>query len=321
MDLKLFGHFTLRAPLSHIGASESTYAELVRWPVISPDGTVVDLPVYAGNAWRGQLRDCAATYLLRKLHNPVLSLDAFHLLYSGGRIGGEVAVQLEQMRRVRRLLKPIELLGGGIGNQIVPGKLRVANCYPVCREAAPVLTFSPAPTANLADLLHEAEFTRRDDSKDERLNQAIAWPGEPAEQLALDGGGAPRARKSSDGPAQQQRVTVQVLAAGTALETAIWLLDADEVLLGCLVSALWQFARAPQIGGKTAAGYGLVDLRYDLLDLETGEVRPFYEMTPVRIMLAPEAKAARDRYDAYCLELYDALVAQTEPEIRRMLMG
>jgi hypothetical protein len=42
---------------------------------------------YSGNAWRGQLRDLAASYMLDALGSPTLSLDAFHLLYSGGRIG------------------------------------------------------------------------------------------------------------------------------------------------------------------------------------------------------------------------------------------
>lgn len=318
MDLKLFGYFTLRAPLSHIGASESTYAELVRWPVVYPDGTVIDLPVYSGNAWRGQLRDLAAVYLMRRLDNPTISLDAFHLLFSGGRIGGESSVNLEQIRQVRRLLKIIELFGGGIGNQIVPGKMRVANSYPVCREAVRVLSLTPEPAVHLADLLCEIEATRRDDSKDERYNGVVDGLAEPVEQLALTGGKT-RGKTAHDGPAQQMRYTVQALAAGTVLETQIWLLDVDETALGCLVSALWQFSRSPHIGGKAGSGFGLTDLRYDLLNLETGEVQPFFAVEAGMPRIAPPAESAKTAYDHYCLGLYQALVDQTEPEIRRML--
>jgi hypothetical protein len=39
---------------------------------------------YSGNAWRGQLRDLAASYMLDALGSPTLSLDAFHLLSQGG---------------------------------------------------------------------------------------------------------------------------------------------------------------------------------------------------------------------------------------------
>lgn len=316
MDLKLFGYFTLRAPMSHIGASESTYAELVRWPVVYPDGTVYDIPVYAGNAWRGQLRDLAASYLLERLGNPTVSLDAFHLLYAGGRIGGEASVNLAKMRQVRALLKPVELLGGGIGNQIVPGKIRVAPCYPVCREAARVLAFTPEPAITLADLLCEVEATRRDDSKDPRVNEVIALPAVDG-QLPLD---AIPARRDGE-PATQMRYTVQCLAAGTVLETQIWLMDVDEVLLGCLVSALWTFAKFPHIGGMTGRGLGLVDLTYDLLNLDTGEVQPFFAVAGGLPRLAPPAEEAKSAYDAYCLRLYDALVAEQAPEIRAMLAG
>jgi hypothetical protein len=316
----LSGYFTLRTPLSHIGASESTYAEFVRWPVIYPDGVVVDLPVYSGNAWRGQLRDSAATYLLQRLDNPSLSLDAFHLLYSGGRIGGEADVNLQRLREVRRLLKPIELLGGGIGNQIVPGKLRVSPCYPVCREAQRVMAHTPETEVNLPDILAEVEQTRRDDSKDPQLARVIALPA-GAEQMALLEDGKP-SKHQQDGPAQQMRYTVQVLAPGTVLETRIWLMDGDEVLLGCLVSALWQWSLFPHLGGKCAAGFGEAELRYDLVDLRTGEiVAPFFETGQGMPRLSAPAAEAKTRYDEHCRALYDALVAQTEPEIRRMLAG
>ena len=44
---------------------------------------------------------------------------------------------------------------------------------------------------------------------------------------------------------EQMRMTVELVAAGTVLATAIDVLDCSEVELGCLVSALHRFARSP----------------------------------------------------------------------------
>ena len=94
---------------------------------------------YSGNAWRGQLRDLSAAYMLEHLGYARVPLDTFHLLFSGGKIGGEQVVDIPAAMRLREAVPHISIFGGGIGNQILAGKLRVGNCYPVCAEATVAL--------------------------------------------------------------------------------------------------------------------------------------------------------------------------------------
>src|SRR5690606_35908915 len=233
----------LRSPLSHVAETISTTAYLNQEPVLQPDGTVEEVFVYNGNSWRGQLRDLIATYFLEHVGSPQIGLDAFHLLYSGGSIGGNQQTDIAQARAYRRLIPPIALLGGGIGNQILPGKLRVSNFYPVCREAPPSLyPVDPDERARISyrALTMEKSYSRKDDSKNPLLAGALESRAPSQATMALeDGDGAPSKRgKRDDGVAQQMRMTVEVVIAGTQLVGHLDLLDATEVELGCLVSGL-----------------------------------------------------------------------------------
>lgn len=319
MDVRLTGHFTTRAPLSHIGEAISTTSYLVQEPILQPDGTLAEVFCYSGNAWRGQLRDLAASYLLRRLDNPTISLDVFHLLFSGGRIGGEQAVNIERARSYRRALPLVALWGGGVGNQILPGKLRVSNAYPVCREALPVLLHTPAEDAlpiPYRGLTMEKSFSRKDDGKDDRLNGWLAGA-QPALQQGtlLD---APEKPKKAE-VADQMRMTAELLIAGVRLETRIDALEVSEVELGCLVSALHGFAVSPHIGGQANKGHGLVDLDYAITDLGTGEVRPFLRLARGTLHLSAAAEDALTAYDQHCRALYDAMLDANQPELRAML--
>src|SRR5690606_33522349 len=112
---RILCQFTLRSPLSHVAETISTTAYLNQDPVLQPDGTVEEVFVYNGNSWQDQLRDLIATYFLEHVGSPQIGLDAFHLLYSGGSIGGNQQTDIAQARAYRRLIPPIALLGGGIG--------------------------------------------------------------------------------------------------------------------------------------------------------------------------------------------------------------
>lgn len=321
---RLLCRFTLRSPLSHIAETISTTAYLNQEPVLQPDGTVEEVFVYNGNAWRGQLRDLIATYFLDHVGNPQIGLDAFHLLYSGGAIGGNQQTDINQARAYRRLITPIALLGGGIGNQILPGKLRVSNFYPVCREAPPSLYPVDADErarVSYRSLTMEKSYSRKDDSKNPLLAVALESRAPSQATMALgDGDDAPPKRgKRDDGVAQQMRMAVEVVIAGTQLVGHLDLLDATEVELGCLVSGLHMFARSPHIGGQASRGLGLVTLETTLVDLDTGEmVEPFVHVADHARLSLP-AEQAKQAYDAHVRQLYDAMLASQEAEVRRMI--
>lgn len=338
MDVRVTGLFHLRAPLSHIGESLSTIAYLSQEPILQPDGSLAEVFAYSGNAWRGQIRDLAAAYMLDRLGAPRLPLDAFALLFFGGGIGGAQELNVEKARAYRRAIPLLSLLGGGVGNQILPGKLRVSNAYPLCAEALPVLPpehRDAAAAIPYRGLTFEKSFTRKDDAKDDRLNGYALLPGDPspvalpsAEQGALLDDDAttadpsptspPSARRAKDGPADQMRFTTELVAPGTRLASQITALDVSEVELGCLVSALHRFQRAPHLGGQAARGHGLVDLSYDLVDLDTGVREPFVSISGDVIRLAPPAAQAKDAYDGF-LDAYHRLLDERGGELKALL--
>lgn len=317
MNVRLLCHFTLRSPLSHIGETIGTTTYLVQEPILQPDGTLEEVFCYSGNAWRGQLRDLAARYLLHALGEPTIALESFHLLFSGGAIGGPQATNLGQARAYRQLLPSIALFGGGIGNQILPGKLRVSNCYPLCREAPP--TAYPGldgaqQVISYRGLTFEKSFSRMDDAKDERINAAIAPPPLAQGQFLP----ADATTKETKEKPQQMRMTSELMIAGTQLTGKIDVLDCTEVELGCLVSALHTFSRSPHLGGQASRGHGEVELKMLLHDLDTGDRVDFLTVAD-ECLLAPPAARAKDAYDQHLRQLYDAMLAGHGSEIRGLL--
>lgn len=318
---RIDGLFSLRAPLSHIGESIGNASYLVQERVLQPDGTVAEVFVYSGNAWRGQLRDLCAAYMLGRLGGLRVPLDTFHLLFSGGRIGGKQEVDIEQARRMRAAVPMLALFGGGVGNQILQGKLRVGNAYPLCREAVPLLPRHLRPAAATipyASCTFEKEHSRRDDAKIDSVARHLADP--KMTLLGLDDG-APRrgGRSADDGPADQMRIRMELVTSGVQLSTWIIAEDVSDVELGALVSGLHAFSNAPHIGGKAAVGYGLADLDYTITDLATGEVQDFVAVHDGRSLLAPCAETAKESYDAHLRSLYDAMLTSRGAEISGLL--
>lgn len=272
--VRLRGLFTTRSPLSHIGETVSTTAYLVQDPVVQPDGSVVEVFSYSGNAWRGQLRDIMARRVAEAV-GARLPADSFHLLFSGGRIEQDKGLDLESARAVRATLPMLGLLGGGIGSQILSGKLRVCNSYPLCQEAIPVLPTTlheEAAKLHFGTLTFEKEFSRRDDGRfdDGEKHMAQEAVAAKASKVAAGNGEmAPandkaRPKPSRKAQADQMRMGVELLAPGAKLFTEIhgWTLTRPE--LGCLVRALADFASSPFIGGQGNKGHGLVELEYAL---------------------------------------------------------
>ncbi len=303
-NLQLTGTFTLRSPLSHISETISTTSYLVQEPILQPDGHPESVFCYSGNAWRGQLRDLAAAYMLDHLGAPRLPLDSFHLLFGGGRIGGEQQLDVNRTREYRRTIPMLSILGGGVGNQMLHGKLRVSNCYPLCIEALPVLPdayHEKAARTSYRDLTFEKSFSRKDDAKDDRLARFTPTTDTP---LLM---GASRA---DDGPKDQMRMTAELVIAGACLYTEIDALDVTEVEIGALVSALHLFSRSPHIGGQANKGHGKVALDYHYIDMDTGETGEFLRINDGPSLLAPAAEEAKQAYDQYLRNQYDAMLAE-----------
>lgn len=312
-NYRIFGQFKTKSPLSHISEAISTTSYLVQDPILQPNGEIEEVFCYNGNAWRGQLRDLAAKYLLQKL-NITVNLDGFHLLFSGGKIGGDQSIDIEQARAMRKAIPMFSLFGGGVGNQIIPGKLKVGSSYPVCVEAMPALADSwqdVAQHVSYRDMTMEKSFTRMDDSKDPNLLPVLNH-----EAVALIEGDG---KKKKDEVSTQMRMTSELIVPGVVLAHEIDLVEVSEVELGAFVSSLWLFAQTPYIGGQSNRGHGRVDYQASIFDPSSGEVKDLIKVTGDNPRLSKIGQAAKDAYDAHLMEQYNAWLETKESEIRSLL--
>lgn len=145
----------LLSPLAHGSDTKAGNATLFRRRnTITETGRILNLPFYAGNAIRGQMRDLFADHLLSSLgltprkDNPPVNIWFFHVLYAGGvleeqsktmdginkELGKHGSLRTDGLRRLRDMLPSLSILGSALGNKIIPGRIQVGDLRPSCLE-------------------------------------------------------------------------------------------------------------------------------------------------------------------------------------------
>jgi CRISPR type IV-associated protein Csf2 len=326
--IRLDGKITLLSALSHIGESLGTDSYLSEDIIIGPDGQPVECFLYSGNSFRGILRDMAAKYLLDKLGGVAIPLDTFHLLFSGGSIGGPQAVDIDQARAYRKALPALSIFGGGVGNQIMEGKLKIGAMYPLVKECQRVIPekYRDEKAPSWKKWTYEKSYTRRDDSKQENMRKYIAdaelLPGPKQQGLLTGETEAPKKKKEKDAPATQMRYTVELLAAGAIMYQRIYLQDMSDLELGAFVSALHEFQKAPFLGGKSGTGHGLCEIEYEWSYPGDKEPRGVFLRVAENVMyLSHPAEEAKQEYDDYLQKVYDGYLEDKAPELKQLLAG
>lgn len=275
------GVMTALTSISHIGESYGVNSKLRREKVVELDGSVEEVPIISGNSLRGILRDRGMLHMLRSLGYGVneetgevsgLPIAAFYFLFSGGALTstGSRGLDIDEARRWRELIPLVALFGGAMGNQIMPGKVRIGKAIPICQETAHLVPerFVGDGLLSIWDMCQEEAYTRRDDEKNESLRQLIQ-PQIRALIEAKAAAGREKRGTSEDvadqetGQKQQMRYYVETIAAGTRLYWDITLDDVTDVEFEAFAVALAEFGRAPYIGGKSGVGHGKVAIRFD----------------------------------------------------------
>jgi len=275
------GTMTALTSISHIGNTHGIHSKLRREKVAQPDGTVEEVPIISGNSLRGILRDRGMLHMLRCLGYGVndetgevngLPLPAFYFLFSGGSLtskGGR-GLDVDEARRWRDLIPLVAIFGGAMGNQIMPGKVKIGKAIPICAETAhliPERFVNGNEPQSIWELCQEEAYTRRDDEKSEKLRQLIAPEVRGLlEAKAKDGRkkrGTDEDVRSSDEQKQQMRYYVETIAAGTHLYWDITLDDVTDVEFEAFCVTLAEFARFPYIGGKSGVGHGKITVHFD----------------------------------------------------------
>ena len=234
--------YKMLAPVSHIGETASTGSYFQT--VLTADGRV---PVITGNSVRGQLRDSMAAHLLDtmgagNLLGVKVSKDVFNILFSGGNINGAMKDDVEKAKNVRAHFPLVSLMGGGLGDMIMAGKLICSFAYPVCKETESITGIESDTSWH--SLIDEMEFTRTDDGKNDQLASYMQDAGEE------------KTAKAST----QMRYSVQYMAAGTEfVQDFIFLDGVTDLELGAFYAGLRQWFKVPRLGGMAAKGFGLFD--------------------------------------------------------------
>ncbi len=280
--LILEGVMTALSSISHIGDTHGINAKLRREKIVQVDGSIEEVPVISGNSLRGILRDRGMLHMLRCLGYGVneetgevrgLSLAAFYFLFSGGALesaGGQRGLDIDEARKWRETIPLVSLFGGAMGNQIMPGKLKVEKALPICRETAhliPPRFLGGKAQESIWEMTQEESYTRRDDEKNEPLRQLLT----PETRLLLEEKAAGKREKAKSGDNQdvdigqhqQMRYFVETLAAGTQLFWGLTLDDVSDLELEAACACLSEFSRLPYIGGKSGVGHGKVAIHFD----------------------------------------------------------
>lgn len=145
---------TLTSPMSH-GSDQKmgNSTGFRRRSCVTDTGSVLQLPYYAGNAFRGQMRDMLADHWTESLgitvsrSKPKWALWFFHAIYAGGALqekgqnkklegalGNNGAIRSDGIRELRDSIPMINLLGAAMGNRIISGHAMFGDLRPVCRE-------------------------------------------------------------------------------------------------------------------------------------------------------------------------------------------
>lgn len=285
----LEGTVTALTSISHIGESYGINSKLRREKIVQADGTIEEVPIISGNSIRGILRDRGMLHMLKTLGYGVneeageisgLSLAAFYFLFSGGALTSTSSrgINVDEARRWRGLIPLVAIFGGAMGNQIMPGKLKVGKLIPICRETLYILPNYIRINSDLIadlessksiwDMCQEESYTRRDDEKNEQLRQLI----EPEMRQLLEANAAAKRNAKGTlaeepevetGQKQQMRYFVETLAAGTQFFWDLTLDDVSNLEFEAFCVTLAEFGRLPYIGGKSGIGHGKISVKFD----------------------------------------------------------
>lgn len=286
---EISGVFTTRTPLSHISESISTGTLLNERKIIQPSGLPVDVFCYNGNAFRGQIRDAIAYSLIENLNLGCESLDkdTFTFLFSGGKIGGQSKFDVENLKKHRRLLPVLSILGGCLDNSMVRGKTSVFDMLPICQEAMPELPaeiHKSAVECTYRNMTIEREFSRFDDSKNVNLSHLIKNHGDDVSAMRMGG---------------------ELLNSGVDLYHKAILRRVSNIELGCYFSGLSSVASDPMIGGQHNKGHGEVDFNLNF----NGDF----------LISCVSRKVKTSSFFDECLESYEKFIAENATDIKVVL--
>lgn len=237
----------LAKSMIHHGCSEKTGSSPVLRTIFMYVGGQgeVPIPYINGNAIRGKLR----RLLMREFFQFIgidpaeLDMKIYHTFFTGGALESAedmyATIDLGMRKKIRELFIPLALLGCAIGNQMIPGKLKVGHAFPVCKEYA---MFLP-------------EWLQ----KDERASMPVRVFTDESFHTRKDD---LHAEREKDEQATQMKVDYECFIPGTKFYHW-WALEyATELEASCFGRLIEIFRESPIVGGMGSIGNGQVVFDY-----------------------------------------------------------
>lgn len=249
----LEGIVTALSSITHNGGEKNgTVTQLRREKFVQPNGRPIEIPVISGNSIRGKLRDIAAMDILTFAGTKIkVDADSFNLLFTGGSLEstGDSGINVEKVRQMRRDMPMLSVLGGSVGNVILPGKVEIGKLIPIAKETLHLIPeqYHNAYTEEPKSIWEYCQlemYTRKDDAKDEVKKEFLQ---------EADG-------KKKERPVQMKYDT-ETIAAGTKFYWRICLKDTTDIETGAFLQTLNTWAEQnSQVGGNGRVGHGALNL-------------------------------------------------------------
>lgn len=264
IDIVALSSIVHREDYSAIGTDN--FALFRREKIITPEGTVAEVPIVSGASFRGVLRRIGEQLTAAVLnYEATLPVPAAHLLTNGGRLAKSARpLSDEAERQLKTLLPQVAIFGGAASGRIMSGLLTVGKVLPEIAELVHILPRPPHQGATPPAVLSVAEesFTHLDDHR-RPTTPAEATTNPPVDLDAAPA--APPQQSSRDTPTRTDRRAkssplgrygIETLPAGTRLQTWAQLTNATAAEIAYFTSILDEFAIRGHLGGRIASGHG-----------------------------------------------------------------
>lgn len=240
----------LLAPLHHseFGGHKSNIVGHRKAPVVMPEG-VEHVPVVSGNALRGRMRRIVMRDLLDQCGLQV-GAPGYDRIYAAVANGGTLTgsdnnVNPAAIRNMREVCPPLSVFGAALYSYMLPGRMSVGFCWPVCNVTLAKGLVSERHGLNglnASYLEWETAYVRLPEKERQNTEATKVGP---------------------------MPYTIEIVPPGVVLESEIrFAADSTPIEMSC---AAWALDRVESLGGKDGIGMGRLAMTHN------GDAGPYEE--------------------------------------------